>query len=97
MRDCEGVSRDRDPKALPDGVSAATRLGGGDLAGGSVSLRLTLELCRVLLSSCKLLCSLPPGLQRLGFQARLGCVNWPYGSMSKNNPSSARWLLSGVL
>lgn len=58
MRACEGVSRYRDSKALPDGVSAATLLGGGDLAGGSVSLRLTLELCCVLLSSCKLLCSL---------------------------------------
>lgn len=75
-RACEGVSRDRDSKALPDGVSAATLLGGGDLAGGSVSLRLIRAL--VLLSSCKLLCSLPPGLQWLGFQARLGSVNWPF-------------------
>lgn len=63
----EGVSRDRDPKALPDGFSAATLLGGDDLAGGSVSLRLTLELRLLLLSFCKFLATrtLVPGFPGL--------------------------------
>lgn len=64
MRACESVSRDSDPKALSDGFSAATLLGGGNLAGGSA--------IRAVMSSCLLVSPSAPCHQDFS-----GCVPRP--------------------